>query len=109
MRASQYSLAPQEAGPEDPNPLCITVPVPPVTAETRAQAAGECKKCLEKASGEIREVRGQMQKRFRRMEIEKLVIVDEIKKAHKKMEEVVRKGNEDAKKAVDGAVKALGV
>ncbi|ETN44408.1 uncharacterized protein HMPREF1541_10588 [Cyphellophora europaea CBS 101466] len=107
IRASDYSLAPEQARPEDPNPLCITVPVPPVTAETRQQAAGEAKKCLERAQLEVRNARGEAQKRHRKMEIKKLVIVDELRKAHKAMEEVVKKGSEEARKIYEGALKAL--
>ena len=107
IQASPYSLTPAPPDPESGNALCITVPIPPVTAETRATAAAETKKCLEKTTQEIRTARGEMQKKYRRMEIERLVIADEIHKAKIKMEEVVKKGNEEAKKLVDGAVKAL--
>jgi ribosome recycling factor len=106
ISASTYSLTPQPPGPDAANPLCITVPIPPVTTETRQQAAAEAKKCLEKASGEIRLVRGEAQKRFRRMEIEKLAGPDDVRKAQKAMEEFVRKGNAEAKEVVDRAAAA---
>lgn len=41
------------------------------------------------------------------MELGKLVIVDELHKAHKMMEEVVRKGNDEAKKVYEASLKAL--
>jgi len=41
------------------------------------------------------------------MELRKLVVVDELRKAHKQMEEVVRKGQDEAKKTYEQAVKSL--
>ena len=107
IQASPYSLTPQPAGPNDNNPLLITVPVPPVTAETRAQAAAEAKKCMEKASLDVRTARGEAQKLFRRMELGKLVVVDELRKAHKGMEDVVKKGQDEVRRVGEGAIKAL--
>ncbi|KIW38550.1 uncharacterized protein PV06_09506 [Exophiala oligosperma] len=105
VQASQHSLAPQH---DDSNPLLINVPVPPVTAETRQQAKEEAKKVYDKSSQAIRNVRGDQQKKFRKMELGKLVIVDELRKAHKQMEDVVKKGQDEAKKVYEAAVKALG-
>lgn len=102
--ASEHSLNPEV---DKNNPLLILIPVPPATAETRAQAAIEAKKCLDKASLEVRNARGDAQKRFRKMELQKLVIKDEIQKAHKTMEEVARKGQDEVKKVYDSALKAL--
>ena len=107
IQASPYSLTPQAASSSSTNPLMIEVPVPSVTAETRAQAASEARKCTEKASLEVRTARGEAQKVFRRMELEKLVVKDELHKAHKGMEEVVKKGQEEVKRVGDAAVKAL--
>lgn len=107
IQASSYSLTPAAPNQNDANPLVITVPVPPVTAETRAQAAAEAKKCMEKASVEVKNARGEAQKRYRRMELGKLVIVDEIRKGHKGMEEVVKKGQEEVKRVGENAIKAL--
>ena len=107
VQASAHSLTPQAAGPDDSNPLCITVPIPPVTAETRRAAAAEAKKCLERAQLDVRNARGEAQKRFRKMELQKLVVVDELRKAHKGMEDVVKKGSDEAKKVHDAAVRAL--
>ncbi|KAI9872009.1 MAG: hypothetical protein M1823_008287, partial [Watsoniomyces obsoletus] len=107
IQASQYSLTPQPAAPNDGNPLLILVPVPPVTAETRVQAQAEAKKVMEKAALEVRTARGEAQKQFRRMELGKLVVQDELRKAHKGMEEVARKGQDEVKRVGDAAVKAL--
>ncbi|KAK5050385.1 hypothetical protein LTR84_003666 [Exophiala bonariae] len=104
LQASAHSLAPQ---PDAHNALVILIPVPPATAETRAQAKAEAKKCFERASNDIRKARGDAQKRHRKMELGKLVIVDELHKAHKQMEEVVKKGQDEAKKVFEAAVKSL--
>ncbi len=90
------------------NPLLINVPVPPATAETRQQAKEEAKKVYDRATQEVRNVRGDEQKRFRKMELGKMVVVDELRKAHKQMEDVVKKGQDECKKIYEAAVKALG-
>lgn len=104
IAASEHSLVPTV---DENNPLLVVVPVPPATAETRAQAAAEAKKVMDKASLEVRNARGDAQKRFRKMELEKLVIKDELVKAHKGMEEMVRKGQDEVKRLFDQAVKSL--
>ncbi|EXJ78034.1 hypothetical protein A1O3_09194 [Capronia epimyces CBS 606.96] len=101
---SPHSLVPQV---DQHNPLLVLVPVPPMTAETRAQARAEAKKVFDRASLDVRNARGDAQKRFRKMENQKLVIVDELHKAHKQMEEIVRKAQDECKKHYDGAVKAM--
>jgi len=104
IMASDYSLTPEV---DKNNSLLILVPVPPATAETRQQAAQEAKKCFDKASLEVRNARGDAQKRFRKMELNKLVIQDELKKAHKGMEDVARKGQDEVKKVYENALKSL--
>ncbi|KIV95483.1 hypothetical protein PV10_03135 [Exophiala mesophila] len=104
LASSQHSLVPAV---DSNNPLCIIVPIPPATAETRAQAKAEAKKCFERASNDVRNARGDQQKRHRKMELEKLVIKDELRKAHKQMEEVVRKAQDEVKKVYEAAVKSL--
>ena len=105
--ASPYSLTPQPPSPNDANQLLITVPVPPVTAETRAQAAVEAKKCTERASLDVRTARGEAQKVFRKMELQKLVQEDELRKAHRGMEEVAKKGQDEVRRVGEAAVKAV--
>lgn len=101
---SGHSLTPEV---DKNNPLLILVPVPPATAETRSQAAAEAKKCFDKASLDVRNARGDAQKRHRKMELDKLVIKDELVKAHKGMEEVARKGQDEVKKVYENALKTL--
>jgi ribosome recycling factor len=62
---------------------------------------------FERASSDVRNARGDAQKRFRKMELGKLVIQDELRKAHKQMEEVVKKGQDEVKKVYEGSLKAL--
>ncbi|KIX01468.1 uncharacterized protein Z518_09194 [Rhinocladiella mackenziei CBS 650.93] len=104
IQASPYSLVPQH---DEHNPLCIIIPVPPATAETRAQARAEAKKVFDRASQELRNARGDAQKRHRKMELEKLVVADELRKSHKQMEDVVKKGQEECKRVYEQAVKSL--
>jgi ribosome recycling factor len=104
IQASSYSLTPQAPNAGE---LQISVPIPPVTAETRSQAAVEMKRYMEKAGTEVKGARGEAQKRYRRMELEKLVIKDEIRKGHKGMEEVVKKAQEEVKRVGEAGIKAL--
>ena len=104
IQASQHSLVPQ---PDQHNALVLNVPVPPATAETRAQAVAEAKKCFDKAAMDVRNARGDAQKRHKKMEQLKLVVPDELRKAHKSMEDVAKKGQDEVKRVYDAAVKAL--
>lgn len=104
VQASEHSLTPQV---DSQNPLLLNIPVPPATAETRKQAMAEAKKCFDKASLEVRNARGEAQKRHKKMEQVKAVVPDELRKAHKGMEEVAKKGQDDVKKVYEGALKAL--
>ena len=109
IQASPYSLTPDTNSPDSAfsNPLAITVPIPPATAETRQQAVQQAKKSLERAMNDIKNARGDAHKNFQTWERKRLVIVDELRKAHKGMEEVVKKGEAEAKRSHDNAVKAL--
>jgi ribosome recycling factor len=102
--SSQHSLVPAL---DAQNPLLLNIPVPPPTAESRAQAAAEAKKSMERASLEVRTARGDAQKRYRKMELAKKVIVDELRKAHEGMEKVAQKGQEEVKKVYEQAIKGL--
>lgn len=93
--------------PDAQNALLLNIPVPPPTAESRAQAAAEAKKSMERASSEVRTARGDAQKRYRKMELGKKVIMDELRKAHEGMEKTAHKGQEEVKKMYEQAVKGL--
>ena len=62
---------------------------------------------MERASLEVRNARGDAQKRYRKMELGKKVIVDELRKAHEGMEKVVHKGQEEVKKLYEQAIRSL--
>lgn len=83
------------------------MPVPPVTAETRNLAKQQAKAMFERASNDVRNARGDMQKLFRKMELSKAVIPDELRKAHKQMDEVVKKGQAEVKRVYEASLKAL--
>jgi ribosome recycling factor len=102
--SSPHSLVP---APDAQNALLLNIPVPPPTAESRAQAAAEAKKSMERASLEVRTARGDAQKRYRKMELGKKVVIDELRKAHEGMEKVAQKGQEEVKKVYEQAIKAL--
>lgn len=104
LLSSPHSLNPQ---PDAHNPLALTLTIPPATTETRRRAADEAKQSLERAMLDVRTARGDMQKKFRRWETNKDVVVDELRKAHRRMEEVVKRGEADGKKLYDNALKAL--
>ena len=104
IKASPHSLVPE---PDKQNPMLLLIPIPPATAETRKQAAAEAKKVMERASLEVRTARGDAQKKFRKMELQKTVVVDELRKAHKGMEDVVKKGQDEVKRVYEAALKTL--
>jgi ribosome recycling factor len=87
--------------------LQLNIPVPPPTAESRAQALTDAKRETEKAGLGIRDARGAWQKWYRKADKEKLVIRDELEKAHKKMEGVVERGHKTVKEVYDQAVKNM--
>ena len=62
---------------------------------------------MERASLDVRTARGDAQKRFRKMELGKKVIKDELMKAHAGMEDVAKKGQDEVKKVYEQAVKSL--
>lgn len=105
IQSSPYSLTPQPADPH--NPLQLSIPIPPPTAESRQRALADAKKEYEKAGMGVRDARGQWQKWYRKAEKEKLVIRDELEKAHKRMEVVVEKGHKGLKEVYEQAVKAM--
>lgn len=89
------------------NPLQLNIPIPPPTAESRAQSLADAKKEFDKAGLGIRDARGQWQKWYQKAKNEKLVIRDELEKAHKRMEGVVEKGHKTLKEVFDQAAKNM--
>jgi ribosome recycling factor len=101
---SPFSLTPT---PDKENPLLLTFPVPPATAETRQQAAEEAKRMKERADLEVRTARGEAQKVYNRWDKEKTVVKDELHKARGGMEKVVKAGGEEVQRVYEAALKTL--
>ncbi|MCJ1387428.1 hypothetical protein MMC18_000271 [Xylographa bjoerkii] len=102
--SSPYSLNPV---PAPHSPLELHIPVPPATHESRQQTLAVASKAGETAGHAVRQARGAQQKLLRAMELAKKVRPDDLKKAKDRMEKVVEKGNEEVKKRVEGARRAL--
>lgn len=103
---SGLNLAPQP-DPTGQNPNLLVVRIPPPTAESRKQVVEAAGKAGTVGADAVRNARAAQQKKFRKMELGKVVRPDDLKKASAKMEEVVRKKGEEIKKIVDAAKKAL--
>lgn len=105
IAASPYSLAPQQPPPD--SPLTIPVPIPPPTGESRKAALEAAQKAAETANIAVQDARGAHHKKLRKYQIDKSVRPDDLQKAHKGMEEVVKKGLGEVKRIVDGAKRVL--
>ena len=103
--ASSLNLNPQ--GPAPDAPTTLTIPMPPPTGESRQLALEQAQKWADEALSKIREARGTHHKKLRKFSLDKSVRPDDIQKANKKMEEVVKAANEEAKRILDGAKKVL--
>jgi ribosome recycling factor len=105
IAASPHSLTPLT--PEASNPLTIQVPLPPPTGETRRAAVESAVKASERADKWIQTARQEHHKRLRKYELNKEVLPDDLQKAKKKMEEVVKRGHTEVKRISDGAKRVL--
>ena len=105
IAASPHSLTP--LAPESSNPLTIQVPLPPPTGETRRAAIEKASQAAEQADKWIQKARQNHNQRLRKYQLEKSVLPDDLQKAGKRMEEVVKKGHAEVKRIVDGAKKVL--
>lgn len=93
---------------QDPhNANQLNVPLPPPTKESRDAAQAAAQAAGTKAITAITNTRGVMQKHLRKMEIEKLALPDELKRAHKEMEKIVQEGQKKVKDVVKVAQKAM--
>ncbi|GAM88488.1 hypothetical protein ANO11243_065210 [Dothideomycetidae sp. 11243] len=103
---SDLNLTPQP-DPTGRNPQLLLVKVPPPTAESRKQVVDAAGKAGTVAGDALRNARGTQQKKFRKMELDKVVRKDDLRKASSKMEDLVKKKGDEVKKIVDAAKKAL--
>jgi ribosome recycling factor len=93
--------------PDSSNPLTIQVPLPPPTGESRRAAVESAIKASERADKWIQTARQEHNKRLRKFELNRDVLPDDLQKAKKRMEDVVKKGHTEVKRISDGAKKVL--
>lgn len=105
IAASPHNLAPQPPHPDAP--LTIPVPIPPPTGESRQAALDAARRAAEQADKAIQNARASHHKKLRKFQVEKAVLPDDLQKAAKRMEDVVKKGHGEVKRIVDGAKKVL--
>jgi ribosome recycling factor len=105
IAASPHSLTP--LSPESSNPLTIQVPLPPPTGESRRAAVESAVKASERADKMIQQARQEHNKLLRKYELNREVLPDDLQKAKKGMEEVVKKGHTEVKRIADGAKRVL--
>ncbi|CAE6995439.1 hypothetical protein P3342_000114 [Pyrenophora teres f. teres] len=105
IAASPHSLTP--LSPESNNPLTIQVPLPPPTGESRRAAVDAAGKASERADKLIHQARQEHNKKLRQYSLNREVLPDDLQKAKKLMEEVVKKGHVEVKRIVDGAKRVL--
>ncbi|KAH9859534.1 hypothetical protein IAQ61_011315 [Plenodomus lingam] len=105
IASSPHSLTP--LAPEPSNPLTIQVPLPPPTGESRRAAVEASIKAAERADKWIQTARQEHNKKLRKFELNKEVLPDDLQKAKKRMEDVVKKGHTEVKRISDGARRVL--
>lgn len=104
--ASSLNLTPQP-DPTGQNQLMLVVKVPPPTAESRKAVVDAATKAGAVAADAVRNARGAQQKKLRKMELDKTVRKDDLRKAQAQMEDLVKKKGDEVKKVVEAAKKAL--
>ena len=105
IASSPHNLAPQQPHPD--SPLTIPVPIPPPTGESRQAALDTASKALEQADKAIQTARQTHHKKLRKFQLDRSVLPDDLQKAGKVMEDVVKKGHGEVKRIVEGAKKVL--
>ncbi|KAF1991834.1 ribosome recycling factor [Aulographum hederae CBS 113979] len=103
--ASPHSLNPQT--PHHDEPKTLVVPIPPATGESRQAAVDAAHKALEMGLLDVKNARQSHQKKLRQMELARRVRPDDLKKAHKQMEDIVKNGNEEVRRIASGAKSVL--
>lgn len=103
--SSPHSLNPQ--GPTQEAPTTLTIQLPPATGESRQAALDEAQKFASQAKDAISAERLKHHKTMKSMEKSKKVRPDDFQKAHKMMEDVVKRGNDEVKRITDGSKRVL--
>ena len=83
------------------------MPLPPPTGESRRAAVESAVKASERADKLIQQARQEHNKKLRKFEVNREVLPDDLQKAKKLMEEVVKKGHTEVKRISDGAKRVL--
>jgi ribosome recycling factor len=105
IAASEHSLTP--LAPDAANPLTIQVPLPPPTGDSRRLALDAAQKAADRADKLVQAARQDHNKLLRRYEVNKEVRPDDVQKAKKRMEDVIKKGHTEIKRITDGAKRVL--
>lgn len=105
IATSTLNLTPH--GPTKDAPATLTIQVPPPTGESRMEAVASANQAAEAALVKIKDARGKHHKKLRAMGVDKKVRPDDLQKAQKQMEDVVKRGNEEVKRIQDDVKKVL--
>jgi len=89
------------------NSLLLSIPIPAPTKESRDAALALAKKAGDTAAMGVKNARAASQKRLGGMKKKKSVRPDDMTKAEKEMEKIVKNAGDDIKKIVDAARKAM--
>ena len=101
-----HNLNPQ---PSPTEPLTLTIPVPPITQESRQEAAKIVGQRGEAALFMLREARGAHRKHLRALSLGKMVGPDKMRRAEKEVEKVNEGAVAEAKKMIEeGKRKVMG-
>lgn len=100
MNSPPHNLNPQ---PNTQDPLKLEIPLPPPTKEDRIKTAELVGKEGDKALGSIKDLRHEVRKKIKNGGGRP----DDVVKAEKKLEGVVKEGTEEVKKMVDAAKKSI--
>jgi len=88
--------------------LELHLPIPPTTAESRAEAQKEAASRGEAALAALREARGAQKKKLRALGLAKVVGPDEMFKAEKELERVNEAGVGECRRVVEERRRAVG-
>ena len=104
IQRSNLNLTPQ---PDSQSSLQLNITLPPVTTESRMEAVKAATQLGQKTSTAVQTARATQHKTLQSMKNDKRITADDFKRACKRMDEVVERGNTDVKRIVDNAKKIL--
>ncbi|KAI9850241.1 MAG: hypothetical protein M1838_005967 [Thelocarpon superellum] len=104
IQGSTLSLTPQ---PDPQNGLHLLLPVAAPSQESRQAALAQVSRAGDAAQTAVRNARQTQQKRLRRLELERKVRPDDLRRAGKDMEKLVEGGTAELRRVVDAVKRAL--